>query len=173
MHFTHHQGWCAMYFKQSDLFWGLRHDFVKKVMEQSTIRKCPSGTYIFREGDSALNFYMLIKGHIRLKIGDTGIVIHTICQAGECFGWSSLLDRPVYSASAECREPSDLLVVGADRLNRVIEEDNANGLVFIKRLAGLIGNRLIQNYRMVSTMTSMETMCSYGTGQVLESAVEV
>lgn len=162
-----------MYFKQSDLFWGLGHDFVKKIMAQSTRRKCTPGTYIFREGDPALNFYMLIKGHIRLRIGDTGIVIHTVCQAGECFGWSSLLDRPVYSASAECREPCDLLSIGADRFNRIIEEDHVNGLFFLKRLAGIIGNRLIQNYRMISSMPSAQEMQSYGTGQVLEPAIEV
>lgn len=162
-----------MYFKQSDLFWGLGHNFIKMVMAQSTRHKYDSGAYIFRKGDPANHFYMLIKGNIRLKIGDSGQVVHTVCQAGECFGWSALLYRPTYSASAECREPSDLVLIEAKRFNRIIEEDKANGYLFMKRLAGIIGNRLIQNYRLVSNMPSIEAMQSYGTGQVLEPAMEI
>lgn len=162
-----------MYLKQSDLFMELNHDFVKTVMDLAVGKKYEAGHTLFRQGDPARNFYMLIKGCIRLVIGEGGHVVNMVNHAGECFGWSALLDREVYSASAECREPSELMIIKAERFNDVIEADPVNGLLFMKRLAGMIGNRLIQNYKMISSMPSADEVKSFGTGQVAESIADI
>lgn len=163
-----------MYLKQSDLFWHLRHEFVKKVMDQSTKQKHPTGTILFREGDPAHCFYTLIKGRVRLTTGtSSGQVVHTVNHAGECFGWSALLDREAYSASAECTEPTELILIQTEKFTRIIEDDPTNGLRFMKRLAGMIGNRLIQSYQMHRTMHPADEVASYGTGQVAESITDI
>ena len=159
-----------MYFKQSDLFWQLSHDFVKKIMAQAMKKNYPSGACVFREGDPAREFFILIKGHIRLKIGDSGQVVHTVSHAGEFFGWSALLAREYYSAQAECMAACELLVFQAQRIQRIVETDPTNGLFFMKRLAGIIGERLIQNYRLTSAMPRQDTLSSFGTRQLAELA---
>ena len=161
-----------MYLKQSDLFFNLDYGFVEKVMEQSYKQTHKTGDILFREGDPASHFYTLIRGRIRLVIGDTGQVVHVVGYAGECFGWSALLGRAVYSASAECRLESDLMLIEADRFIQIIEDDPANGLQFMKHLAGMIGNRLLQNYRLASAMPSVAAASSFGTGQMLEPVRE-
>jgi CRP-like cAMP-binding protein len=88
---------------------------------------------------------------------------------GEVFGWSSLSGRGVYSASAECRKPTKLLRIEADRLFKILENDPASGLIFFRRLSGILGNRLLQMYRTVSVMSKRAISLSYGTGQVAES----
>ena len=162
-----------MYLKQSDLFRHLSHDFVETVIDQSVKQKHETGDTLFREGDPARHFYMLITGRIRLTIGDSGRVVHTVNHAGECFGWSALLEREVYSATAECREPSELILIEAERFKQTIEDDPASGLLFMKHLAGMIGNRLIQNYQMFSSMQSTDAVLSFGTGQVSEFIADI
>lgn len=162
-----------MYFKQSDLFWQLDHDFVKKVMGYGVKQKHAAGVFLFHEDEPASHFFMLIKGHIRLVIGKEAQVVHTVCHSGECFGWSALLGRDTYSASAQCIAQSELMLFKAEQLNQIIEADPANGLLFMKRLAGILGGRLLQNYRMISTTPSTEATLSFGSGQVIETAAEV
>jgi CRP-like cAMP-binding protein len=162
-----------MYLKQSDLFWQLSHDFVKTVMDRSTKQRHKAGDTLFREGDPARHFYVLIKGRVRLAIGDKGHVIHTVSRAGECFGWSALLEREVYSASAECREPTDLMLIDADRFTQIIEDDPANGLRFMKRLAGMLGNRLLQSYKTAYSIPSADAALSFGASHVSESTADM
>ena len=57
------------------------------------------GDILFLEGDPATYFYILIKGRVKLTIGENGPVVHTVDHAGEAFGWSSLIDRDVYSVT--------------------------------------------------------------------------
>ncbi len=162
-----------MYLKQSDLFWRLGHDFVKKVIDKSVKQKHDAGDILFYEGDPASHFYVLIKGRIRLTIGDSGQVVHTISHPGECFGWSSLLSRETYSASAECREPSTLMLINAEQFLRIIEEDPLDGLHFMKHLAKTLGNRLLTNYQMAFSLRFADTVCSFGNSQVLEGIADV
>lgn len=162
-----------MYLKQSDLFWQLDHDFVRRVMAATTKEKYEAGQVLFREGDPAHHFYVLIKGQVRLSIGDQGQVIQTVSRPGECFGWSALLDRVAYSASALCRAPTDLIRIHKNRFTPILEADPANGLIFMKHLAGMLGNRLIRNYQLIFSLATAAETPVYGSNQVVETAADI
>ncbi|MBN1104620.1 MAG: cyclic nucleotide-binding domain-containing protein [Deltaproteobacteria bacterium] len=162
-----------MYFQQSDLLRGLDKDFVKEFMDIAEKETHKTGYALFREGDRARYFYVLLKGCVKLTIGDSGHTVYTADRSGEVFGWSSLVGRAAYTASAECREATILLRVDVTKLNEILDKDPSTGLIFFKRLAGSLGNRLLQTYRMISSTPEMEMSRSYGTGQVMESEAGV
>jgi len=111
----------------------------------------------------------MMKGRVKISIGGAGQMIHVVNRAGEAFGWSSLVDRNVYSASAVCADPTELIVFDKHKVDEVIENDPANGIAFIKRVAGLVGNRLVNTYKLISSAQISETFESYGTGAVLDT----
>jgi CRP-like cAMP-binding protein len=162
-----------MYIQQADLFWGMNRDFVKEVMDISEKETFQKGDILFLEGDPATYFYILIKGRVKLTIGENGPVVHTVDHAGEAFGWSSLIDRDVYSASAECSEITTLQKLDRRIFHKILDKDATNGLIFFKRLAGLIGYRLIRSYQMATSASIAEVSPSFGTGQVQESEAAV
>ena len=162
-----------MYIKQADLFWDMDRDFVKEVMDVAIKDSHKKGDFLFHEGDIAASFYILIKGRVKLIVGETGPMIHTIDHAGEAFGWSSLVDRDVYSASAECIEKTILQKIDRSSLQKIVEEDTANGLIFFKRLAGIIGNRLIWSYKMITASSQAQISPTGGSGQIEESEAVV
>jgi CRP-like cAMP-binding protein len=86
---------------------------------------------------------------VKLSVGEGGQVVYDVGQNGEAFGWSSLIGRDVYSASAVCVEPTKLLVTDRQELGKVLEEDPANGIIFLKQLAATLGNRLMETYKMI------------------------
>ena len=139
-----------MYIKQSDLLLGTSMDFVKKIIDISRMISHEKGDVLFRENDRARYFYILLNGRVKLSVGEVDQIVYDVAQNGEVFGWSSLIGREVYSASAECVEPTKLLVTDRNKLGRVLEEDPANGIIFMKHLAATLGNRLLETYKKIS-----------------------
>ena len=163
-----------MYFKQGDIFWGMNKAFIAKIMKLAFTESYAPGDILFRIGDSADHFYILTKGQIKLSLGDDESVVHIVSKAGEAFGWSSLIGREAYSATAECLGATNLLKLNGAKLQDVLEKDSDNGLIFFKRLARILGNRLLQSYQMISSTMQTNTSVSFGTGQVIASeTVEV
>ena len=158
-----------MYFQQADLFWGMSRNFVKKIMDVAEKESHQKGHFLFHEGDPAIYFYILIKGRIKLTIGEVGQMVHTVDHAGEAFGWSSLIDRDVYSASAECRKDTILQKFDRRTLQKILEEDPSNGFIFFKRLAATIGYRLLCSYKMISSSSIADSSPTLGSGQIEHS----
>jgi CRP-like cAMP-binding protein len=156
-----------MYIKQKELFAGLGKGFIKEIIELTEKKTYRTGDVIFREGNHASRFHVLLRGRVRLTVGEGRHVAFTVNHAGEAFGWSSLLGRSTYAASAVCEEPTSLLRVDRVRLNMVLEKDPANGLILLRRLAQMLGHRLHEAYRVIGTGT--EFFESYGTGQTMQT----
>ncbi len=138
-----------MYIKQSELFLGTSMDFVKKIMDISRMISREKGDILFHENDEARYFYILLNGRVKLSVGEGSQVVYDVGQNGEAFGWSSLIGRNVYSASAKCVDSTKLLITDRTQLGKILEEDPANGIIFMKRLAATLGNRLIETYKMI------------------------
>ncbi len=156
-----------MYFQQRDLLHGMEKGFVKQLLDISKKETYDEGMFIFHEGDRADRFYILLKGCIKLSIGDSGHVVHIVDQAGEAFGWSSLVGHEAYSASAECISPTKVIQVEKEKCFKVLENEPESGMLLFQRLAALLGARMIGNYKQMSHISHAEA-ASFGTGQVIE-----
>ena len=58
---------------------------------------------------------------------------------GDIIGWSSLVENDTYTASAECLVPVKVLRIEKQRLDEILREDPASGMIFFKNLAALDG----------------------------------
>ena len=139
-----------MYIKQSELLMGTSMDFIKKFMDISQMVSHAKGDVIFQEKDPALYFYVLLSGRVKLGVGESDQMVYDVKLNGEAFGWSSLIGRDQYSASAECIEATELLKTDSEKLKKELEDDPANGIVFFKQLAATLGNRLLEIYKSIS-----------------------
>lgn len=139
-----------MYIKQADLFNGVSIHFVKKVMDIAVQESHEEGTMLFHHGDPSGNFYILIKGKVKLSTGRAWQKVYIGSQTGDFFGWSSLVGRTEYSASAECIEPTDLLKIDKDRFLLILDDDLTNGFIFYRNLATALGDRLINSYQLIT-----------------------
>ena len=142
-----------MYIKQSELFTGTSMDYVKKFMDISQMISHSKGDVLFRENDPAQYFYILLNGRVKLSISEYAQAVYAASKNGEAFGWSSLIGREVYSASAECLEPTTLLKTDREKLRKVLDQDPASGVIFFRQLAATLGNRLLESYKLISRAT--------------------
>ena len=135
-----------MYLKQGDLFWGMDTDFVKEAMAATTKENLEEGEVVFKEGDPAESFYILVKGRIKLTLGEKSREVYVAYQPGEIIGWSSLIGRDTLSATARCLEPTILSKVDRQRFLDTLGRYPSEGATLFQRVASMLGNRLVNLY---------------------------
>ena len=135
-----------MYLKQGDLFWGMDKDFVKAAMDAATKLTLEEGQVVFKEGDPAQAFYILVKGRIKLTLGDKSREVYVAYQPGEIIGWSSLIGRETLSATAHCLESTILSKVDRQEFLDLLNQYPSEGATLFERVATMLGDRLIHLY---------------------------
>jgi CRP/FNR family cyclic AMP-dependent transcriptional regulator len=159
----------TMYISQADLFHGLNSDFVRRIMELAVRIDYQRGDSLFKKGDPAEYFFVLLKGNILLSPDEIGEVVHSIGRAGESFGWSSIVGGKIYTATAQCQAPAKVIQFDAEALREILENDPAQGMIFYRRLAASLGVRLVQSYRSAMASSEAETSVSFGARNLVEA----
>jgi len=139
-----------MYLKMGDFIIGMGKEFALETMDISEKLSQNQGDTLFSKGDPASHFYVLLKGRVKLSLGNDGPVIYIAKHPGEVIGWSSLVDRDVFSASAQCEDSTELLRFERERFLGILKKNPANEALLYKRLAKMLGNRLLQLYPTIS-----------------------
>ncbi len=136
---------------KASIFWDLDEDFVNKVMYYARKEHLKGDRVIFRQGDPASRAYFLLKGQVKLTIGQAGRLVYTVRRSGEFLGWSSLIGGDMYSATAMTVGNTRLLSISREDLYEAMERYPASGLVLYERLSGILGSRLIRLYQAMSS----------------------
>jgi CRP-like cAMP-binding protein len=158
-----------MRFKQADILGGLEKSFIARMMEVGVKSTYEPATVLFSRGDPANRFFIMVKGRVRLSMGDNRNSIYMVNHGGEAFGWSSLVGNRTYTASAECISPSTLIAFDRDQMEKLMAGDPDNAVLFFKNLALTLGNRLMVMNSQLADNLSSDANISYGTGQVQEA----
>ena len=135
-----------MYIKMSDFFMGMGRNFTMEVMDVADKLFRQEKDMLFRKGDPAKHFYVLLKGCVKLGLGDTGPVVYMVRQPGEIIGWSALIGRDVYSATGECMQATNLLKFDCSVFLSILKKYPKNEALLFRRLAEMLGNRLLELY---------------------------
>ena len=139
-----------MYIKMSDFFMGMGKQFTVEALDIAEKLFQNEGAILFHEGDPANHFFVLLKGRVKLSLGEKGPVVYMVRQPGEIIGWSGLIGRDHYSASGECMEETNLLKFDRNVFLDILKKYPRNETLLFKRLAEMLGNRLLELYPTIS-----------------------
>ena len=135
----------ATWLRKTELFNTLEESQINRVFSYSTTASFPEKKTIFHQGSEARSLYILIEGAITLTV-KTGEKIDsmtsTLDREGAVFGMPCLLEPFRYNVTSVCAKPSKVLVIDADPLRRLMEEDPSIGKEVMKKLALTYFNRL-------------------------------
>jgi CRP-like cAMP-binding protein len=98
---------------------------------------------IFREGDQAAFFYLIVSGTVGIEVMLPGraVRIQTL-GPGDELGWSSVLEeRPKYFAACAL-EPVRALALDGVHMRQACREDPEFGYVFIAQVLEVVASRL-------------------------------
>jgi CRP-like cAMP-binding protein len=103
-----------------------------------------AGQLIFREGDLANRFYLILAGQVALEAYTKPhgkILIQTI-GPGDVLGWSWLFPPFTWHFDARALEPTEAIFFYGTRLREQCEEDRDLGYELIRRAAQVMIDRL-------------------------------
>lgn len=146
-----------MSIRENRLFKGVGQDFTDHINAIAVRESHTKGIFLFKTGDPADHFYILEEGRICICSEKKGHEVSFVYTPGEFFAWSTLLDRPSYSASAECVIPSRIIKIEKKKLDEVLKKDPANGLIFYRNFAEIIGGRFLDSYKVRDWFPAAET----------------
>ena len=158
-----------MQVKQADILNELDKQFIGQLMDAGVKSTYEQGTVLFSQGDPAQRFYILLKGRVKLSIGDRLQTNYIVNHGGEAFGWSALTGRYIYSASAICISSCKMIVFDRDDVEQILNDYPRNAALFYKNLALTLGNRLTLVSSHLGDHLADEDVVTYGTRQVQDT----
>lgn len=158
-----------MFLPKIDVFKDLRQEAINEISEAAVEESYEKGTVLFSVGDPAKHFYILVEGNVELAVGDGATSHYAVTNIGESFGWSSVVGRSGYSASARCVARSKMLKISGSDLERVFDAHARSGRVFYRRLAEALGQRWVDLHRTFMSEFSSTQAISEGSRQTSET----
>ena len=138
--------------EQFPIFQGLDRNLLTGIAKLCSKRTYPAGAICVAEGATAEFIFLLIEGEIKLErklpekwlqySGERQRLIHTI-KPKQLFGWSSIVEPGVHTATARCSQECEMIVINGKELLSVLDSNGEAGYHFMKRLATVIALRLI------------------------------
>jgi CRP/FNR family cyclic AMP-dependent transcriptional regulator len=122
----------------------LKPEFQEKLTAAAKERNCAPGEIIFKQGEPANRFYLVLSGMVALETADTRtkeVQVHCL-RAGEVLGWSWLFAPFAWQFTARAVAPCRLLELDGARLLVACEENADLGFEIMKRIAPVVIGRL-------------------------------
>ncbi len=130
--------------KSQPLFADLAPEFIEYLAQAASRVKLAPDHVVFRHGDRAEKFYVLISGRITVEIPalyGPALEVQAL-SSNEALGWSWLIAPYKWSFQARAEEESELLEFDGKALLVLCERDPKFGYELVKRFAALMSERL-------------------------------
>lgn len=126
------------------LFRDLEPRYLALLAEVAMFKEFPAGEVIFREGDPANRFYLILEGEVALESAQRDgapVVLQTIGR-DDVLGWSWLFPPYYWRFDARAVTPTKAIFFYGTWLRDSCERDHDFGYEMIKRMSAVMIERL-------------------------------
>lgn len=136
---------------EADLFKGVSQRAVSKIGGECTDEAFKRGAGIFKAGEEAAYFYVLLDGSVDISAGTKDSLHFAVSRPGAVIGWSALVEPFTYTASASAMTPVKVIKVPREAIEHVLKKYPEDGLLILRHLTGIIAQRLRDAYANVAS----------------------
>jgi len=150
-----------MIVKEIDLFKGIDFNVMNKIADICTEENYTKDTVLFKKDDEAECLYILEEGTVNLVIQNGGTLTFNLTEPGEIFGWSSMVESAVYTASCICGTDIKAVKIERKKLDKIFILHPDVGLKILKRLGGVFSKRISSVYQDLLSARRLDSTPSY------------
>jgi CRP-like cAMP-binding protein len=129
---------------EQPLFKGLPAQYINLLSEAAMFKEFAPDELIFREGDPANRFYLILSGEVALESarGERSPVLLQTIGADDVLGWSWLFPPYYWHFDARTLKPVKAIFFYGTWLRESCERDHDFGYEMMKRMSAVIIQRL-------------------------------
>ena len=140
--------------KAQEVFGFLTPDQVHAISENAERKDHSAGEVIYKKGDRAQDFFVVLDGEVSLRLpgrGGVSIVIDQL-RRGDIFGGPLGYSRSSYCLTAQCTGDTSVLKINASAMKSLMERDQRMGY----HLQAYISNSYFNRY--LETMEKLQSI---------------
>lgn len=122
----------------------LEDHLLEKIRPLAQLRLFGENAVLFEQGQEADTLYLLLTGKVllELKASDTIRISLEAMKPGDPFGWSAFVPGSLYTSTATCSEPCELITIAGMELREVMDEDHLLGYRIMEGIVKILQRRL-------------------------------
>ncbi len=124
------------------LFEEIEPDAKNELIESSSEKNFSKDSTVFQKGDIADHLYILLDGKINLIIENDDVVMYSLAKPGEVFGWSSIVEKGVYSATCVCLTDIKVKSIGKNKIDDIFNRFPKTAVAIYRRLGNIFSKRM-------------------------------
>jgi CRP-like cAMP-binding protein len=127
----------------------LRAEQVDALSDASVVVTLKAGEEVYRKGEKAQDFYIVLSGEVALRLpgrGGVSILIDEV-TSGALFGTCVSLARDCYMCSALCTKDTELLKIRADALKGLLDDDPRMGYAIQSHISRVYFERYMETMK--------------------------
>jgi CRP-like cAMP-binding protein len=136
----------ADFLAHSALLDGLEPRPLEWLAHQAVVQAFAGNDELFRQDSIAEYLYLLVDGRVGFSYCDEGgercIFLRALEGVGDTLGWSALVDPRRYRNSATALEPTHVVALPSNALERLCEQEPGFGVRLMQRVLQTISSRL-------------------------------
>lgn len=125
-------------------FAGLPENHLRFLADHATRRELNAGDVLFRLGDNARYFFLMLSGHVSVEIAaieGPALLLQGLAP-GDVVGWSWLIAPHRWNFQARATLPAEVLQFDGAAVLEHCEQDPRFGYELLKRFSALMSERL-------------------------------
>ncbi|MBN2148132.1 MAG: cyclic nucleotide-binding domain-containing protein [Anaerolineales bacterium] len=140
------------------LFFNQDAETLKQIAMLAEKKEVKAGQQLFFEGEVAKNLFLVLDGSVVLTMnmgskGDQKVQELEPLAKGEIVGWSSIVAPHIYKMGAYAAQDAHLIVFDGEKLRILFDNNPSYGYYFMKKMAEVIGERLISKCAQIISIT--------------------
>ncbi len=101
-----------------------------------------TGYQIFLKGSAADYLYILEKGTVELLLKEKDQRLFVLSEPGEVFGWSSIVEKGVYTSTATCKTDTVVQRISKQDIESIFDQYPKAAVKFYQRLGSIFSKRI-------------------------------
>ena len=140
--------------ERQEVFQFLRPDQVMKISDAATVVEFGAGETIYRQGEKAKFFYVVLDGQVGLRMpGKEGVSLQVDeLTRGAMFGSCVCFQLVDYSVTAQCTTDAKLLRLDAAKLKELMDEDLVMGYAIQTQISRIYFTRYLDTMKKLQSI---------------------
>ena len=129
---------------KSTFFNNIESNVIEEIKSAGSKKTFEPEQMIFQKGSPADYLYILEHGCVELLLRHEEQLLFRLKEPGEVFGWSSLVEKGVYTSTSISKSPTLVLKISKKDIEMIFVRHPRAAIIFYQHLGSIFSKRILK-----------------------------